>query len=121
MADKSRTVLRRKERKDKEAEEVSKDVKEVKTEGDRAGDTAAGAAAVANGHNGDPQVEPMELPPFEIIAGYVHRLQPLTHRKGLGTLCELFYSQEQGGLTPPPKRMQSSETQSSTNNCVCVT
>lgn len=69
--------MRRKERKEKESAEMTKDVKEVKNEGERAVDNgevpSAEAAAtngpVANNQNGDFQVEPMELPPFEIIAG----------------------------------------------------
>lgn len=76
MADKSRTPMRRKERKGKESSEMTKDAKEVKTEGERAVDNgevpaeaAASSGAGANDQNGDFQVEPMELPPFEIIAG----------------------------------------------------
>lgn len=77
MADKSRMLMKKKERKEKEASETTKDVKEVKNEGEKAVDNgevpsaeaAATNGAVANGENGDFQVEPMELPPFEIIAG----------------------------------------------------
>lgn len=56
---------------------MTKDVKEVKNEGERAVDNrevpsaeaAATNGAVANDQNGDFRIEPMELPPFEIIAG----------------------------------------------------
>ena len=75
MADKNHMLMRRKERKEKK--EITKDVKEVKNEGEKAVDNeevpSAEAAptngAVANGGNGNFQVEPMELPPFEIITG----------------------------------------------------
>lgn len=72
MADKSRTAMWRKERKDKESSEMAK---EVKNEGERAVDQGEPPSAevtngaIANGQNGDFQVEPMEVPPFEIIAG----------------------------------------------------
>ncbi|XP_044030654.1 C-_U-editing enzyme APOBEC-2a [Siniperca chuatsi] len=86
MADKSRMLMRRKERKGKESPEMTKDVKEVKNEGERAVDNgevpsaeaAATNGAVANGQNGDFQVEPMELPPFEIIAG--DRIDPFAFK-----------------------------------------
>lgn len=66
MADKSQMQVRRKEKKDKEAAEVTKEVKAVKKEEESAENNGeAGAAA----ENGDVQVEPMELPPFEIITG----------------------------------------------------
>ncbi|XP_070759423.1 C-_U-editing enzyme APOBEC-2a [Enoplosus armatus] len=86
MADKSRTLMRRKERKEKESAEMTKDVKEVKNEGERAVDNgavlsaeaAATNGAVANNQNGDFQVEPMELPPFEIIAG--DRIDPFAFK-----------------------------------------
>lgn len=76
MADKSRTQ-RRKDRGEKESAEMTKDIKEVKKEGDRpvdngevpSAEASVSNGAVANGQNGDFQVEPMELPPFEIIAG----------------------------------------------------
>ena len=68
--------MRRKEKKEKESPEMFKDVKEVKTEGEQAvgngqspSAEAAANGAAANEENGDWQVEPMELPPFEIIAG----------------------------------------------------
>lgn len=77
MADKSHMLMRRKERKEKEAAEMTKDVKEVKNDGKRAVDNGEVPSAevvatngtVANGQNGDFQLEPVELPPFEIIAG----------------------------------------------------
>lgn len=74
MADKSRTLMRRKDRKEKESAEMAK---EVKNEGERALDhgepplpeVAVSNGAVADGENGDFEVEPMEVPPFEIIVG----------------------------------------------------
>ncbi|XP_062272520.1 C-_U-editing enzyme APOBEC-2a [Scomber scombrus] len=86
MADRKCMVMRRKERKEKEAAKVTKDVKEVKNEGDKAMDNgeipSAGAAATNcaadNIQNGDLQVEPVELPPFEIIAG--DRIDPFAFK-----------------------------------------
>ncbi|XP_018523041.1 probable C-_U-editing enzyme APOBEC-2 [Lates calcarifer] len=77
MSDKSHMQMKRKERKDKEVAETTKDVKEAKSEGEKtenngeapSAEAAAASGAVANGQNGDFQVEPMELPPFEIITG----------------------------------------------------
>ncbi|XP_069559332.1 C-_U-editing enzyme APOBEC-2a [Brachyistius frenatus] len=76
MADKSRMATKRKDRNEKDASEVTKDKKEVKNEGEKAVDNGEASSAeatatdgaVANGQNGD-QVEPMEVPPFELIAG----------------------------------------------------
>lgn len=65
--------MRRKEKKDTEPTEIKK---EVKNGGNTDEADASAAEAVApngagqNGRNGDFQVEPMELPPFEIITGY---------------------------------------------------
>lgn len=65
--------MRRKEKKDNEPTKIT----EVKNGGNKDGADASAAEAVApddagqNGRNGDFQVEPMELPPFEIITGYV--------------------------------------------------
>lgn len=73
MADKGRSV-RRKEKKENESAELTK---EVKNGGKKDHAEASTPEAVAsngagqNGQNGDFQVEPMELPPFEIITGYV--------------------------------------------------
>ncbi|XP_029989399.1 C-_U-editing enzyme APOBEC-2a [Sphaeramia orbicularis] len=80
MADRSRASVRRKERKEKEVAEPTPDVKEVKAEGAKAGNAEAEAAdeAVTNGQNGDYQVEPMELPPFEIITG--DRIDPFAFK-----------------------------------------
>ncbi|XP_029358962.1 C-_U-editing enzyme APOBEC-2a isoform X2 [Echeneis naucrates] len=77
MADKSNLLMKRKEKEDKEATEVTKDVQEVKKEGEKtknngevpANKAAATGGAVANDQNGDFQVQPIELPPFEIITG----------------------------------------------------
>lgn len=76
MADNGNSLMRRKERKEKESTEMTEDVKEVKKEGQRTVDNGevSSAEAVNNGavaisQNGDFQVEPMELPPFEIITG----------------------------------------------------
>ncbi|XP_008278669.1 probable C-_U-editing enzyme APOBEC-2 [Stegastes partitus] len=70
MAEKSRTQMKRKE---KETTEVTMDVKEVKNEGEKAVEhdksPSAEAAATNGDQNGDFQVEPMELPPFETITG----------------------------------------------------
>ena len=67
MADKCRVLMKRKQ---KEAEEVTE---EMKNEEDKAGDNGEAAPAtsgtVANGQNDDFQVEPIEPPPFEIITG----------------------------------------------------
>lgn len=83
MADRNRMLTRRKERKEKEAAEVTKNVPEGNNEGaDTREAPAAEAAAVngagADGQNGDLQVEPMELPPFEIIAG--DRIDPFVFK-----------------------------------------
>ncbi|XP_051271008.1 C-_U-editing enzyme APOBEC-2a [Dicentrarchus labrax] len=86
MADKSRTPMRRKERKEKESAEMTKDVKKAKNEGEMEVDSGELPSAevtvtngsVANGENGDLQVEPMELPPFEIIAG--DRIDPFVFK-----------------------------------------
>ncbi|XP_065811381.1 C-_U-editing enzyme APOBEC-2a [Labrus bergylta] len=75
MADKSRSVTKRKERKEKESAEV---VKEVRNEGDKDGGEVSSEAATSNGENGELQVEPMELPPFEIIAG--DRIDPFVFK-----------------------------------------
>ncbi|XP_011611927.1 C-_U-editing enzyme APOBEC-2a [Takifugu rubripes] len=78
MADKGRPVMRRKEKKNNEPTEIKK---EVKNGGNNDEADASAAEAVApndagqNGRNGDFQVEPMELPPFEIITG--DRIDPL--------------------------------------------
>lgn len=69
--------MRRKEKKEKKDSEPTAIKKEVKNGGnnDEADVSAAEAVppndASQNGQNGDFQVEPMELPPFEIITGYV--------------------------------------------------
>lgn len=74
MADKGRSVMRRKEKKENESADLTK---EVKNGGKKDHAEASSAEAVAsngadqNSQNGDFQVEPMELPPFEIITGYV--------------------------------------------------
>lgn len=74
MADKARPVIRRNKKKDNEPAEIKK---EVKNGGNKDETDASAAEAVApngagqNGQDGDFQVEPMELPPFEIITGYV--------------------------------------------------
>ncbi|KAM7402809.1 hypothetical protein PAMP_018020 [Pampus punctatissimus] len=78
MADKS-CMTRRKEKKEKEAAEKTKDVKEVKNEGQKAASEAAPTnGAVADSQNGNLQAEPMELPPFEIIAG--DRIDPFVFK-----------------------------------------
>lgn len=76
MADKSRILMRKKERKGKEVAELTKDVKEMNNEREKTGndgEVTSAAAAVnkdaANSQDGDFQVESMELPPFEIVTG----------------------------------------------------
>lgn len=74
MADRSSMLTKRKE---KEAVEATKHTKEAKSEAEKAvadgeapsAEAAAVNGAVASGQNGDVLVEPMELPPFEIISG----------------------------------------------------
>lgn len=66
MADKKRTPPKRKER----TEEVRDDGQKPEENGEVPSDSAA-AAAVENSENGTLQYEPMELPPFEVITGYV--------------------------------------------------
>ncbi|KAL7408017.1 hypothetical protein ABVT39_016888 [Epinephelus coioides] len=89
MAEKIRMLTRRKERRENESAEMSKDVKEVKNEGQQgeqavdngevpSAEAAATNGAVANSPNGDFQVEPMELPPFEIISG--DRIDPFAFK-----------------------------------------
>lgn len=76
MADRSR-MLRRKERPEKEPAANTGDGREEKNPGENAQRNGGGPSTeplatddgTAPGKNGDPQVEPMELPPFEIIAG----------------------------------------------------
>lgn len=76
MADKGRAVARRKDRKEPDAADRAKSGKEEENipektennEGAPAAEEPAGGA-VANGQNGEFKVEPMELPPFEIIQG----------------------------------------------------
>lgn len=73
MADKGRTAMKRRE-KDNEPTEIKKEDRNGGNNDEA--DTSAGEAvdpngAGQNGQNGDFQVEPMELPPFEIITGYV--------------------------------------------------
>ncbi|XP_059185106.1 C-_U-editing enzyme APOBEC-2a [Centropristis striata] len=89
MADKSRTQMRRTERKEKGGAVNTKNGKEVKNEGEKekqAESTAEGPSpeaaatngAEANGQNGDFKVEEMELPPFEIIKG--DRIDPFAFK-----------------------------------------
>ncbi|XP_054473673.1 C-_U-editing enzyme APOBEC-2a [Anoplopoma fimbria] len=86
MADKGRSLMRRKERKEEVSAESTKDVQKMKNEGERAVDNgevpsaeaAASNGAVASSQNGDSQVEPMELPPFEIIQG--DRIDPFAFK-----------------------------------------
>ncbi|XP_019734764.1 C-_U-editing enzyme APOBEC-2a [Hippocampus comes] len=85
MADRSR-MLRRKERQEKEAGGNTRDGKEESNEGENAQRNRGGPSTeplptndvTANGKNGDPEVEPMELPPFEIIAG--DRIDPFAFK-----------------------------------------
>lgn len=59
----------RKKKKENESPEMAKGVKK---EGDKSvdhGEAGVTDGAIANGQNGDFQVEPMEVPPFEIITG----------------------------------------------------
>ncbi|XP_029948031.1 C-_U-editing enzyme APOBEC-2a [Salarias fasciatus] len=79
MAEKNFSMKRR-ERKEREAAEMNKDVKELKKEEEKGADgaEASGDGDGAAEQNGDFQVEPMELPPFEIIAG--DRINPFTFK-----------------------------------------
>ncbi|XP_074533940.1 C-_U-editing enzyme APOBEC-2a [Halichoeres trimaculatus] len=80
MADKSRSVSRRKERSEKEsgaAEEVKNEGGKDKGEKDK-GEKDKGEAAGGSEENGELQVEPIELPPFEIIAG--DRIDPFVFK-----------------------------------------
>lgn len=80
MAEKNLSMKRR-ERKEREAAEVNKDMKEVKKEEETGVDGAEAASAdssAAPEQNGDFQLEVMELPPFEIIAG--DRINPFTFK-----------------------------------------
>ncbi|XP_068170504.1 C-_U-editing enzyme APOBEC-2a [Antennarius striatus] len=79
MADKSHSLTRKKER--TEAVEENKDAKQVRNEGTNTGGEAPadGADGAADGAQGaDFPVEPMELPPFEIIVG--DRIDPLSFK-----------------------------------------
>ncbi|KAG7281581.1 hypothetical protein CRUP_010056 [Coryphaenoides rupestris] len=80
MADRKNTQPRRKET--KEVAEVTKDKKEESPRTDEAapadGEQPVGNGDNANAANGDEQVEPMELPPFEIIAG--DRIDPFAFK-----------------------------------------
>ncbi|KAG7495371.1 U-editing enzyme APOBEC-2-like [Solea senegalensis] len=84
MADKGHSQTRRKERKDPEAAERTKGVKENESgKKENNGEippaeAAANGGAVANGENGEFKVEPMELPPFEIIKG--DRIDPFAFK-----------------------------------------
>ncbi|XP_034388565.1 C-_U-editing enzyme APOBEC-2a [Cyclopterus lumpus] len=81
MADKGRPLMRRKE---KASAERTKDVQKVKSEGERAVDNGeappaeASNGAVDGSQNGESPVEPMELPPFEIIQG--DRIDPFAFK-----------------------------------------
>ncbi|XP_041639450.1 C-_U-editing enzyme APOBEC-2a [Cheilinus undulatus] len=81
MADKSHSG-RRKERKEKESAEVTKETKnqgeKEKGEKERGEKEKGDEAAKESEQNGEPQVEPMELPPFEIIAG--DRIDPFVFK-----------------------------------------
>ncbi|XP_057702215.1 C-_U-editing enzyme APOBEC-2a [Corythoichthys intestinalis] len=85
MADRSR-IQRKTDRQAKEAGEKTKDGKEVKNEGENVHDNGEGPSSellsandvTANDENGDLEVEPMELPPFEIIAG--DRIDPFAFK-----------------------------------------
>ncbi|XP_031731761.1 C-_U-editing enzyme APOBEC-2a [Anarrhichthys ocellatus] len=86
MADKGNSLTRRKERKEEVSAELTKDVQKMKDGGERAADNgevpsaeaAASDGAVASSQDGDLQVEPMELPPFEIIQG--DRIDPFAFK-----------------------------------------
>ncbi|XP_037107113.1 C-_U-editing enzyme APOBEC-2-like [Syngnathus acus] len=85
MADRSR-MPRRKDKQEKEAGEKTKNGKEVNQDGENAQHHGGGPSseslptndATTNGKNGELQVEPMELPPFEIIAG--DRIDPFAFK-----------------------------------------
>ncbi|XP_056130813.1 C-_U-editing enzyme APOBEC-2a [Lampris incognitus] len=94
MADKSGMLTRKKDRKEKEATEATKDVSKLPKKEEKAGVArseatgdgeapaaqaeGAGAEDGAKGENGELQVEPMELPPFEIISG--DRIDPFQYK-----------------------------------------
>lgn len=79
MADKSRLSLRKKERKEKEEPEVARNDKEVKEEVEKPSENGeASAESGAAAQNREFQVEPMELPPFEIITG--NRIDPFVFK-----------------------------------------
>ncbi|XP_071393499.1 C-_U-editing enzyme APOBEC-2a [Centroberyx affinis] len=73
MADRNRVQTRKKERKEKEPADATKAPAEggkpAESEEVPAAEAAATNGAVANSENGDFPIEPMELPPFEIITG----------------------------------------------------
>ncbi|KAJ3602564.1 hypothetical protein NHX12_030316 [Muraenolepis orangiensis] len=75
MADRKSAQPRRKEK--KEVAEVTKDKKEEARQ-EEGGPPGEGDQPVGNGEtgadavNGDEHVEPMELPPFEIITGFIN-------------------------------------------------
>lgn len=71
MADKGRSVIRRKEKKENESAELKKEVKNGGKKDQAEASSAEEVASDGACQNGDFQVEPMELPPFEIITGYV--------------------------------------------------
>lgn len=79
MAEKSRATMRRKDRK---SEQVTEDLKETKEEEEKTGNNGEAASstngAAADAPNGEFQVEPMELPPFEIITG--DRIDPFAFK-----------------------------------------
>ncbi|CAN9512131.1 unnamed protein product [Ophioblennius macclurei] len=81
MADK-KVSMKRKEKKEKEVAEVKKD-KELKNEEPKDVDngqaeSAENGGAAGSEENGEFQIEPMELPPFEIITG--DRIDPFTFK-----------------------------------------
>nr|XP_057937568.1 C->U-editing enzyme APOBEC-2a [Doryrhamphus excisus] len=81
MADRSHTQ-RRKDRQEKEAKEKTKDGTKVKNEGEHAQDNgevpSSANNATADAQDEDLQLEPMELPPFEIAAG--DRIDPFAFK-----------------------------------------
>ncbi|XP_077582344.1 putative C-_U-editing enzyme APOBEC-2 isoform X1 [Stigmatopora nigra] len=83
MADR---IQRRKDKQEKESAEKTRNGKELKNERENVQENGGGTSTeqvstndvTANDENGDLQVEPIELPPFEIIAG--DRIDPFAFK-----------------------------------------
>ncbi|XP_005950468.1 C-_U-editing enzyme APOBEC-2a [Haplochromis burtoni] len=81
MDEKCQTLVKRRQKEENEVAEIAKDAKEKKNKEQETVDNrevASAEAATTSCHTGDFQLEPMELPPFEIITG--DRIDPFIYK-----------------------------------------